>query len=112
LDSYKISYSTANEKITKTNLTISHFNYYCRSIVPKIPKPVRHSSYHNRASPKTKITTIQYTKLKIWIFDSKVTKFKRLNIDKYTGNILPGDQRHLIDILTSNSQKFEASHFT
>jgi hypothetical protein len=69
LVSHKNSYPTGNEKLTKTKYTISHTNYYCKSTDPKIPKPVIHASYHIRASLKIGITSIQYTKLKIWILD-------------------------------------------
>jgi hypothetical protein len=69
LVSHKNSYPTANEKLTKTNRTICHIDYYYKSTVPKIPNPVRHASYHIRASLKIGITAIQYAKLKIWILD-------------------------------------------
>jgi hypothetical protein len=69
LDSTQNTLSTASGNFPKSKYTQCHFNYYYKNKSPKIAKLVRNASYHNRASLKTGITAIQYTKIKIWIFD-------------------------------------------
>jgi hypothetical protein len=69
LDSTQNSIPTANGDLPKMKYTQCHFNYNCKVILPKIVKPASQTSQYHIASLKNGITAIQYSKLKIWIFD-------------------------------------------
>jgi hypothetical protein len=64
LDSTQNSISTANGDFPKINYTQSHFNYYCKAILPKIVKPVSQARDNTKLPLEIGITQFQCTKLK------------------------------------------------
>jgi hypothetical protein len=67
LDSTQNSTPTANGDLPKIKYTPCHINYYCKTISPKIVKPVSQARYHDKPPLKIGFTHFQYIKPMICI---------------------------------------------
>ena len=67
LDSAQDTNPTASDDFLKTNYTLYHFNYYRKTIDPKIGNPVSQARCHDILTVKIGFKHFNHTKLKICI---------------------------------------------
>jgi hypothetical protein len=71
LDSTQNTNPTASDDFSNLNYFLSHFNYYCKIISPKMEIPVSQPVHNDMLTLEIGFTQFHHTKLKICIISRK-----------------------------------------